>query len=669
MFLISCSQGILFDLLAEYIHPSPSEKVVYREFLCSARIYVKREKNQTARPAEEVKAGSREPHEDLFPFPAIRKGQEDFLRDARHAVENGQHLIAHAPTGLGKTAVALSATLETALRRGLTVFFLTSKQSQHQIAIDTLLKVREKRRISAVDIISKQSMCLQEASRRLKGSFEDFCKMKIGTKTCSFYTRSNKGVVDIVSSKILHVQDVVKLCKTFGVCPHKVAMEAGLNANVIVCDYNYVFSEIRNAVLEKLKLELGDLILVVDEGHNLPDRIRGNLRGNLGLDLLRKGMKEAKELNKKAALFLLSLYRNLSKFFDRQKGERKVDPKGFVRLVNDSLSQHSALTYDKAVEWLAELGRIVTARGKASALSEIALFMKNWNSLEDSIVHIANGDEKVISYILLDPSIVSGEVFDSVFSSITMSGTMHPGEMYADLLGIRKDRRLIRSYESPFPRENRKVLAVQGLTTLFRERGSEMFRAYADLIRELADEVSGNFAIFFPSYELLQNVADCIGSSDKKRILVERQGMSKREKNELIDTMKNLQGEGGCVLLGVQGGSLSEGVDYPNNLLQLVGIAGVPISPPSIENESLREYYSRKFGSRKGYDYSYLFPAFNKVLQSAGRSIRSERDRAIVLLMDTRFQHPRYAKCFPDDFVFEKTEDPVAVSAEFTRRD
>jgi DNA excision repair protein ERCC-2 len=223
--------------------------------------------------------------------------------------------------------------------------------------------------------------------------------------------------------------------------------------------------------------------------------------------------------------------------------------------------------------------------------------------------------------------------------------------MYADLLGIGPERRWIRTYPSPFPRENRLLLVHPEATTLYAKRSEEMHDLIAREVLAIAAGVPGNLAAFFPSYELLQAAEGRIRPAGlRKKLLVEHPTWTKAKRDGALDALRLAREQGGAVLLGVQGGSLSEGVDYEGNLLQAVIVVGLPLSPPNIEVESLKDYYIRKFGPSKGYDYAYVFPAVNKVLQAAGRPIRGERDRAAIVLLEGRLLVPRYQRCLPPEF-------------------
>ncbi|MFQ6127835.1 MAG: ATP-dependent DNA helicase [Thermoplasmata archaeon] len=598
---------------------------------------------------------------DLFPFASPRKGQDNFLCDARKALSSGQHLLAHAPTGLGKTAVALTASLEVGLESDLLVFFLTSRQSQHRIAVDTLRRISDiQGGIFSVDIISKQSLCPLSGSLHYS-SFQDFCELRVSTRTCPYYEKSTEPLIEIIRKRILHVDEIAQLSRTFGRCPHKTAMDCFSEADVIVCDYNYLFSPIRDVVLEKAKRELEGLVIIVDEAHNLPARIRGHLRGEIGIQEILVAAKEAKKVGQGMANILVGLAKDLREQFDDEIQE--VGREAILGPLQRSLKNRSS-SVDDFVNDVKRCAERAVAKNIGTSLLELGDFLGGWMDEKNPILRVRNGENRKFSYVLLDPSILSHEVFERAHSSILMSGTLYPAVTYSDLLGIPKSRCIGRTYTSPFPRENRKVVSSTRMTSLFKRRGEKTYQAYANLILKVSSLFSGNLAAFFPSYEFLENVHNRMMLSEcRKEVLVENQGSTKEEKNQMLERLKELRGDGG-ILLAVMGGSLSEGVDFRDNLLGAAIICGIPLTPPTVENEALRRYYSSRFGKRKGFDYSYLIPAMNKVLQAAGRCIRSGSDRAVVILADLRFLSERYLKFLPGEF-HAREEDIECVMKDF----
>ncbi len=606
-----------------------------------------------------------------WPFDRVRPGQADFLADAKRAIAEGKHLLAHAPTGIGKTAVALVASLGVALETGKTVLFLTSRQSQHRIAIETLKRLEAKgARIAAVDVIAKQDMCLQPNRPAWGRAFHEFCDLKVKTRSCTYFNRDD-GVVVVtaVLQRALHVQDLIRASAACHVCPHKVALDAAERASVIVCDYNLVFSTILRWTLDRMEKRLEDLILVVDEAHNLPDRIRAHLGGDLSLVDVLRAAKEARDVDPETAHQLVGVSKSLEKFLLGLPSERRARKEEFIEVVEKGLRHGLGrrLTYTDFVEMVGHAAEEGVRRGLSTSLPELEEFLRRWKDQDEGILRLVTpGNEGKFVIRLMDPSVLSKAVFEGVAASVLMSGTLYPAEMYADLLGIALERRWIRTYGSPFPRENRLLLVHPLATTLYTKRSSEMHDLIAREVVAIAAGIPGNMAAFFPSYELLQEAESRIRRAKlAKKLLVEHPTWDKAKRDGALEALRIARADSGAILLGVQGGSLSEGVDYEGNLLQAVVVVGLPLSPPNLEVESLKDYYQKKFGPSKGYDYAYVFPAVNKVLQAAGRPIRSERDRAAVLLLEGRLLAPRYARCLPPDFAPRTSPSPAREVAHF----
>ncbi len=600
-----------------------------------------------------------EPVRSLFPFDRVRPSQAAFLADALRAVAEGKHLVAHAPTGLGKTAVALAASLEHALAEGLLVLFLTSKQSQHRIAVETIQRMEARGvDLRVVDVIGKHAMCLQPDAPRGGRAFHAFCDLKVGSRTCTYYNTSAEEAAREIRERALHVQDLIRACEHHGTCPHKAALEAARDADVVVCDYNYVFSDLQERIFSRIGRGLGDAILVVDEAHNLPDRIRGQLCGDLPLFAILRASREAKEVDPRLAAELQAFGNALQVALRPFRRETRVTRDFLYEVFEAASSGGPVLRCEDVARDCGRAGEALVRFGRPTALLDLASFLRTWQGREEAIFRLAEGGaSKRLAYRLLDPSILSRPVFRAVSASIVMSGTLHPAEMFADLLGLERTRRVLRAYASPFPPENRCLLVSPRVTTAFGRRDERMYRAIAEELTRVAAAVPGNVAAFFPSYELLGRVlAHVRWSHMAKEVLVERQTWTKADRDQALQWLHRRRTSGGFIA-GVLGGGLSEGVDYRDNLLHAVCIVGLPLSPPTLEVAALKAYYAQKFGAEKGHEYAVVFPAFNKVLQAAGRPIRSETDRALVVLLDRRYLDPRYRAGLPPDFRYRATDD------------
>ena len=622
----------------------------------------------------------------FFPFPSVREGQREFMADVKHAVEAGGILVAHAPTGIGKTVAALVPALQYAIENEKTVFFLTSKRSQHKIAIDTLRLIKEQERnglnLTAVDITSKQSMCPRAVSiyREFYSLFNEFCRNEQRNKRCWYYMNHDADALARIRSEIMHVEELCEWCKTRQVCPYKAALEVGKSADVIVCDYNHLFSrDIASKMLEKIEKNLDELIVIVDEAHNLPDRIRNNLSSELRLKTISETARGIRNIDRELYNNLLQMEMILKKLVTNaakaKRAEITVDRDFLIGELEKMLRRRiEVLSYKEfinAIRSRAEAIHASTSRSMPmsmsmstggesetrkerdilqSNLASISDFLDAWTTEEKCLRILSINDNPTLSLKLLDPSVLSEPVFRRAHASIMMSGTLYPVEMYADVLGatrVNGREIILREYKSPFPRENRLIAVTRGLTTKYTKRGEAMYRRIGEKIEAIAENVRGGMAVFFPSYALLKAILAYLSPQIRRRVMVERREMGKTERNRLYEQLRD---EESGILFAVQGGSFSEGMDYESNTLKAIIVVGLPLSPPTLEVKATQGYYTGKYGADKGRLYGYLYPAITKVLQAAGRGIRSEHDRCIIVLMDYRFAQFPYKRCLPPDF-------------------
>ena len=591
-----------------------------------------------------LESGTQENPADLFPYDHIREGQRQFLEDARSCMKNKINLLAHAPTGLGKTAVALTAALETTLPIEGFVFFLTSRQSQHAAAIETLRHIWKKRRVKAVDIISREDTCLC----RKKGSAVP-C---LSSGDCYFLDDAR---ISEAAGKLLeyplHVQEAIRMCIRVGACPHHSAMKALAAADIAVCDYNQIFGDVNTTLLDRTGRRTDELLLVVDEGHNLPTRIMENHSFVLTREMVRRANNSTG--NRRFRSIFESLERKLDEI-SSGTGDPYLEPGGLDEMLVSEFSMDSAHIAD-------EMDRYFLGRSRHS-VDDLISFLANWSSFGDSTVRYAERHPARIVTRFIEPSLVANSVFDRVRCSLIMSGTLHPPEMFADVLGL-ADRCACRRYPSPFPASNRLVLGVEGVSSKYDLRTDDMFRTMAARIVETCETTPGNVAAFFPSYDFMQRVEPFIREAHlDKRVLMERREFGKNEKEAMISDLRR---DRNAILMATIGGSFGEGVNFSDNLLSSVVVAGFPFSPPTLEGEVMKARYERRYGARKAIQYVSTYPAVSRVLQAAGRAIRSEFDRAAVVLLDERYLMPSMQSSFPDDFHIEKASDLRSTLTQF----
>jgi DNA excision repair protein ERCC-2 len=637
----------------------------------------------------------------LFPYEKIRPEQSQLICDITKAVKEGKSIIAHAPTGLGKTAAALGPVLKYAMDNDLNVFFLTSRHTQHKIAIETLREIKNKYNIKfdVADIIGKKWMCaVPNISGLFPNEFLEYCKNMRETKKCAYFlnTRggeksSNSTKITVKAKKIIEdlklgirdSEDIVEFCENDELCPYEMSIELAKNAKVIISDYYYVFNpHVSDVFLKKIDCDLNKSIIIVDEAHNLPDRIRNLATNRLTSFMLKRAIKEAKKFGYNETLghlvYVQDILIKLSKRFEQSNNtfssggnnwssyakEAKVTKEEFMDAVNKEKD------YDDMFADFISIAETIKENQKRSFIGGVARFFEHWPKEDKGFTRIIKlentreGPIITLSFTCLDPSIITEPVIENCHACIFMSGTLTPTFMYKDLLGVKDGEE--KEYKSPFPTKNRLNLIVPKTTTKFDKRTTQQYENIGKTTADLVNKIKGNIFVFFPSYKMRDSVYLTFMNLCRKTIFMEDPKMSKEERLDMLERFKKYK-KVGAVLLGVTSGSFGEGIDMPGDMLNGVVVVGLPLGVPDLETKELINYFDMKY--KKGWDYGYLYPAFQKTLQNAGRCIRSETDKGVIVFLDERYAWPRYKNCFPDDYKMTIAKDYDKIIENFFEND
>ncbi len=602
----------------------------------------------------------------LFPHDKVRPIQDELIRKINQTVTGQQNLIVHAPTGLGKTAAALAPSINEALKKDLTVFFLTSRHTQHKLAMETvnLIKEKYKQAFTVVDIIGKKWLCLQLGVNKLyPREFAEYCKKIKEDDLCEFYTKTrDKGEASKTAREVVSqlkrdnktdTESIIEKSIEQGVCPYEVALLIARDARIIIGDYYYLFNPyIRETFLNRTGKELGKIIIIIDEGHNLPARVKDLASHRISTNTVRRALDETKKHDKEEIREILEiLEKKLWELTDEVEEEVYVSKGQLIGEIKEMTD------YDELISDMSFLADLIREEQKHSALGTVASFLEAWQGEDKGFTRILaksrdlRGEEIItIQYRCLDPGIITKDVIRSAHSTILMSGTLNPTSMYKEVLGF--DTAEEESYKSPFPEKNKLNIIIPRTSTKYETRSEQQYREIAEILVRATNKIPGNTAVFFPSYLLRDDVNKHFSKLSQKPVFIEKQKLTKKEKLEFLEAFKGYKNVG-AVLLGVISGNFGEGIDLPGDFLKSVIIVGLPLQRPDLETQALIKYYDEKF--KKGWDYGYLFPAFNRALQSAGRCIRSETDKGVIIFLDERYTWKNYNRCFPPSWDIKAT--------------
>ncbi|MFB6208467.1 MAG: ATP-dependent DNA helicase [Candidatus Nanohaloarchaea archaeon] len=618
---------------------------------------------------------------DLFPFQEIRDKQDDMMHQVREAIKNGESVVSHAPTGLGKTAATLTPALEYAKENNKKVFFLTPRHSQHEIAVETVQQMQERHgeELTVVDLIGKKWLCnIDGVQEMTSGDFKDYCQTLRDEERCDFYTAmydldehqlkdKAKDRLDQLEGKPMHSEDFKAATPQF--CPYYMMMELSRRSDLIIADYFHIFHPgVRESIFERAGVQIEDAILIVDEAHNLPSRTRSLFSYSLSLPQIDRAITEAEKFGFYDAEENLEQLRDAVRSLAADKFESGDHE---VKLEKKELKQ-SVSNFKEYEEFIVDLETIaseVRDEQEKSYCGGIAEFLDEWNGRDNGFFRVikrtrsSTGNRYIqIKYSCLDPQVSTKEPLTEAHSSVMMSGTLTPQKMYVDLLGLKPDNTRKLAYSSPFPDENQLNLMVDTLTTKYSERDDSMYQKYAWYLAKSFEAVPGNSGAFFPSYQMMHRIADMLEERTDREIFMEERDMNKEEKRALLNRFASKKDDG-AVLLGVIAGSFGEGVDYPGDILKSVFIVGLPLQRPDLETKGLINFYDYKFN--KGWDYGYSYPAMNRAIQAAGRCIRSKNDEGVIVYMDERYDWSNYRKVFPPGIKLEQTRAPWKEIEEF----
>lgn len=569
-----------------------------------------------------------------FPFENYRKGQRELAVAAYKTIKEGKNLFAQAPTGIGKTMSTLFPSIK-AIGEGTIskIFYLTAKTITREIPIKSMgILMKKGLKAKTLVITAKDKICLNE-------------EVKCNPRDCIYakghYDRVNDAIMDLFKNEDMISRDVVlKYADKHCVCPFEFSLDISLYADVVICDYNYVFDP--QVYLKRFFDGLvNDYAFLIDEAHNLVDRSREMFSAEINkadfLDLRDTFKEKYPGLYKavsKCNSIMNSLKKEISKgnYYQREEITDFYYPiKRIITLMEPWLiAEKDHEDYEKVMEFYFNL----------ITFTKISDFYD-----EHYVTSIEVMDRDMIFKLYcVDSSYLLNQALNRGKSGMFFSATLTPLDYHMDLLGGNKDDYFIR-LSSPFPKENLCLMIRDDISTRYKDR--EM--TYIDIvesIEELSKSNKGNYFVFLPSYVYMKNIHEIlIERNPNLNIVIQEGNMTELEKEEFLNRFDE---EDDLIAFAVMGGIFSEGIDLVGEKLIGAVIVGVGLPQICFERDIIKDYFKEK--QNLGFEYAYMYPGMNKILQSAGRVIRSEEDRGAILLIDDRFTTYRYKELFPREW-------------------
>lgn len=588
-----------------------------------------------------------------FPFPYdYRPGQQKIVRQVYRNIRDEKKLFVQAPTGIGKTLAMLYPSVRAVGEElGDKIFYLTAKTVTQTVAEESMKLMADRGlAFSYVKITAKEKLCplekmscVPEDCPRAKGHFD----------------RVNEAVYDLITHETaVSMETIVSYAEKHCVCPYEMCLDVSYYTDVIICDYNYAFSP--HVFLQRY-FAAGtkqDYIFLMDEGHNLVDRARDMYSAVL----VKEDVLAAKKLfeNRKTILRHLEKVNKMMLALKRECEKVTVfDDDTFPNaLVYELQNLHEAL-----LRFLDNVPNPPHADEILEFFYEVSDFIDTFELSEQGYTKYASYDEDGHFYLKLfciDPSVRLDERLSTVRSSVFFSATFLPINYYKELLVGSTEEDAI-YVDSPFDPEKRALLITKDVSSKYTRRSENEYRKIAEYIRTMASAKKGNYLVFFPSHQFLDQVAACLmpeGGADENADSVPentasfdliRQKRVMREEERLA-FLEEFRGDRSRTLIGlcVMGGVFSEGIDLKEDALIGVAVVGTGLPQVCVERELMKNYYAAD--GKNGFDFAYRFPGFNKVMQAAGRLIRTTEDEGVILLMDERFLYADTLRLFPKEW-------------------
>lgn len=595
--------------------------------------WLKREHDHGVVRDESIKAAG-------FPFDAYRKGQREMAIACYRAIEKQKKLYVQAPTGIGKTLSTLFPSIK-AVGEGKAgkLFYLTAKTVTRAVAEDSMRRLHDRGlRFKSLTLRAKDKSCPND---------ETICNPDYCERARGHYDRVNGALLDLIEGGDLITPDVTEACaERHNVCPHELALDAALLSDLIICDYNHVFDP--TVYLKRFFADgSGDYVFLIDEAHNLDGRVREMYTSALKKSEFNKLKTALKDKNPLANKLRKSMGQVAKHMLERKKsmGEQKTlvesdADEGFAKL---------AMSFSAAAEeWLAETRRnphpmqndvLELYFESLSFLNTMELYDEHYTSITETF-----GSEVIYTLFCLDPSKIIAGKLELAKSSVLFSATLTPLKYYREILGGDGEDGIL-ALASPFERERLLLMAHCGVSTKYADRDASI-APVAQSLKLAISRKKGNYIVYFPSYEYLRKVYGAFTQEyPEVKTVLQQSKMDDDERKAFLDAFDADNDEtllGFCVL----GGVFSEGIDLKGERLIGSIIVGVGLPKISLRQDLIREYFDGKNGC--GYDFAYVFPGMNKVLQAAGRVIRSESDYGEVLLIDSRFATAKYNSLYPE---------------------
>lgn len=573
-----------------------------------------------------------------FPY-AYREGQKELASYVYQTIYHSKKLFLEAPTGVGKTLSTVFPAVK-AVGKGLSekIFYLTAKTITRTVAEETFGLLREKGlKFKDIVITAKEKICANETCD---------CNPAVCPFAEGHFDRVNECLYEMITGEERFGREIIeRYALKHRVCPYELSLDVSLFADAVICDYNYVFDP--HVYLRRYFSgdNAGKYVFLIDETHNLLDRGREMYSAALIKEEVLELKRHVKEYDKDVSAHLEKLNKALLALKKKSDGL--------------TLFEDAEEVYQAAEELKSQLDIYINNHNDSPVMDEImdfyfklAHFIGIYEELDDKYViygHMQENGNYLLKLFNVDPSNNLKKRMEQARSSVLFSATLLPIQYYKELLGGEKEDYEVYAH-SVFPPEHRGLFIARDVTSKFTRRGAREYERIASYLHHMIGAKKGNYLAFFPSYVFMEEVFQTymlLYPEEDVDYLLQKEDMTEEDREDFLGIFRE---ENSRTILGfcVLGGVFSEGIDLKHDSLIGAAVIGTGLPQVGQERELLKEYFDKQ--SLNGFDYAYRFPGMNKVLQAAGRVIRTAEDIGVVLLLDERFLQNSYQALYPREW-------------------
>ena len=570
-----------------------------------------------------------------FPYP-YREGQRELVTSVYRTILRKKKLFIQAPTGVGKTMATIFPAVK-AVGEGLgdKIFYLTAKTITRTVA-EQAFQILKKNGLQykVATLTAKEKICFCEKAE---------CNPDVCPYAKGHFDRVNDAVYEMITTmEEMSRENIETQAKKHSVCPFEMGLDVSLWVDAIICDYNYVFDP--NAHLKRFFSEgkKGEYLFLIDEAHNLVERGREMYSAVLYKE-------EFLQMKKAVRYESVKLTRQLEGC-NQMLLEMKRECQTYKEY--NSIS-HFAL---KLLNVMNGLQKLLEEKEQVDEeVLEFYFHVRNFLNIYEEVdenyviyTELEEGGDFKLKLFCVNPAVKLQNFLSQGNSTVFFSATLLPIRYYKRLLSVETDDYAVYAH-SPFKEANRLLVLGQDVSTKYTRRGYEMYERFAIYIKNVMQAKPGNYLVFFPSYRFMEEVRETFERyrTEEMCCMMQEQNMNEQDREAFLQEFE-AEREGSLAGFCVMGGIFSEGIDLTKERLIGAMIVGTGLPQVCNEREILKQYFDRH--GENGFDYAYLYPGMNKVLQAAGRVIRTEEDKGVIALLDDRFAGRRYLEIFPREW-------------------